>query len=269
MRKLFTNISILLILTMLLAGCVVEPVDSTTDQISEQTTDQATIPPVTDDEQTVPVENPPSTAIEDSTPETSPEPADTEETDSKLPYTQRIERFDQSIYQGPGYDYVFVGTVRERGAYTIVEEVEDGEGNLWGKLKSGIGWVDLTEIRSEDYANALISANYADENLLLHGAYHHCPGDDLEYAIPIAFRAYGKLRDVTLFGFEFSGDDYVPGEDFFTLSEMTEEMPLVAELVFPGDMSMYGIRFVDETGATHVYSIYISGRNSALILTEE
>ena len=58
------------------------------------------------------------------------------------------------------------------------------------------------------------------------------------------------------------------GEAFFTLSEMDEEMPLVAELAFPGDMSMYGIRFVDEDGVTHTYSISISGRNGALVLGE-
>ena len=192
-----------------------------------------------------------------------------EETGNTVPYTLRIERADQSIYEGPGYDYIFVDTVRECGAYTIVEEAADHEGNLWGKLKSGVGWVDLTELQSEAYANALISANYADENLILHGAYHHYVGDDSEYAIHVAFRAYGTLQNVVLFAYEFGEEYYVPGEELFTLSEMTEDMPLVAKLSFPGDMSMYGIRFDDETGSIHVYSIYISGRNGALILVEE
>jgi len=157
-----------------------------------------------------------------------------------------------------------VGIVGERGTYTIVEEVRDDEENLWGKLKSGLGWVDLTKIRAGEYA--LISANYADENLLLHGAYHHCPGGGAEYRIPIAFRAYGALRDVTLFYFDFGDEGYIPGEEFFTLAELTEEMPLVAELVFPGDLSMYGIRFTDEAGDVHTYGIYISGRNGELVL---
>lgn len=184
-------------------------------------------------------------------------------TDDALPYRQRIARFDQSIYSGPGYDYGYVDIVRERGVYTIVEESVDSEGNLWGKLKSGIGWVDLTEIRSEAYENALMSANYADENLMLHGAYHHYSSNQ-EFRIPVAFRAYGKLRDIALFAMDFGPEGLAPGADLYTLAEMTEEMPLVAELDFPGDMSMYGIRFVDEAGVTHTYHISISGRNGAL-----
>lgn len=191
----------------------------------------------------------------------------TDKTGNQVPYTQHIERADQSIYDGPGYDYVFVDIVRERGTYTIVEETEDAEGNLWGKLKSGIGWVDLTQIQSEDYDSALMSANYADETLILHGAYHHY-ANDVEYAIPVAFRAYGNLKDVVLFDIEFRDDGEFPGTELFTLPEMTEDMPLVAELAFPGDMSTYGIRFVDESGVPYVYQIYISGRNGALILTE-
>ena len=243
MGKRFAHILIILSLVLIMAGCGVEPVEpSTAPTQTSRPTETAT-----------------------SSAQPTPEPTAT----ADLPYLQRIERFDQSIYEGPGYDYSFVGVVQERGTYTIVEEIQDREGNLWGKLKSGAGWVDLTESRSEDYANALISANYADENMLLHAAYHHCSGNGSEYSTPIAFRAYGKLRDVALFDFRFSGENYVPGEVFYTLPELTEDMPLVAELVFPGDMSMYGIRFVDEAGVTHSYTIYISGRNGGLVLEKD
>lgn len=263
MTKQYRHILMILSLALLLAGCGAESVPQTsapveTEAVIEtETTLETTVPVVT----TVPAETETPT-------ETVPvtEPVETEGEGSGLPYLQRIDWADQSIYEGPGYDYVFAGTVRERGTYTIVEEQWDYEGNLWGKLKSGAGWVNLTEIRSAEYAGTLISANYAEDILLLHGDYHYCPGDEAEYCIPIAFRAYGKLRDVALFAFEFSGESYVMGGDFFTLAEMNEEVPLVAELAFPGDMSMYGIRFVDENGVTHIYTIYISGRNGALVL---
>lgn len=252
MRKRFTHIFMVLSLVLLLAGCGVEPADPSAAPSAAPST--------------APTETPrPIETVKPSV-QPSPEPTATASPDNGLPYLQRIDRFDQSLYEGPGYDYVFVGVIRERGTYTIVEEVRDHEGNLWGKLKSGAGWVDLTEIRSEDYANALLSANYADENMLLHGSYHYYPDHKSEYCTPIAFRAYGKLKDVMLFDYEFSGEDYTPGEAFFTLPEMNEEMPLVAELAFPGDMSKYGIRFVDEIGVVHIYDIYISGRNGALIL---
>lgn len=269
MRKRFANIFTILAVTLLLVGCAARPADSTTVPTEADSFSENTVPADIPAESTVPAETVPTASTEDPIIEASQEPATTERSGNNLPYLQRIERPDQSIYSGPGYDYGFVDTVRKRGTYTIVEEVVDYEGILWGKLKSGIGWVDLTDIQSEDYKNALISANYADDNLVFHGAYHHCPGNDPQYDIPIAFRAYGKLRDVALFGYEFNADGYYPGADFFTLPEMTQEMPLVAELVFPGDMTMYGIRFVDEAGATHIYSIYISGRNGALMLTEE
>ena len=275
MMKRFIRITIIFALALLLAGCrevpaapaeTTLPADTT---LPAQTTlpEETTVPVQT----TVPVETtlPPETAVPtEPVPTTAPtEPVATES--SSLPYLQFIQRADQSIFDGPGYDYALVGTVQQRGTYTIVEEAWDSEGNLWGKLKSGAGWVDLIQIRSEEYTESLISANYADEYLLLHGAYHYCPHDQSEYAISIAFHAYGNLRDVALFAYDFSDAGLVPGADFFTLAEWTPDMPLVAELSFPGDMTTYGIRFIDENGVTHIYSIYISLRNGALMLTKE
>ena len=262
---------LLLSMLLLLSGCTEEPASPATIFTVPETLTPG--PPPTEaappTEELPPPETLPPAATEAPATEVSPEPVPTVETSSTLPYLLRIDRADQSVYSGPGYDYVFSGTVRERGTYTIVEEATDPEGNLWGRLKSGIGWVDLTQIRSEEYAESLISANYADEYLLLHGAYHYCPYDQSEYAISIAFRAYGNLRDVALFAYDFSDAGLVPGADFFTLAEWTPDMPLVAELSFPGDMTTYGIRFADENGVTHIYSIYISLRNGALMLTKE
>ena len=253
MRRKYTELLMVLITTVLLTGCAAEP------------TKLPTVPTVTE-KNTVPVQTLPAIPTEVSE-ETEPQESATAVPEKSVPYLQRIERSDQSIYEGPGYDYCFVDTVRQRGTYTIVEEVRDSEGNLWGRLKSGIGWVDLTEIGSENYKNALMSANYADEDFVRHGAYHHYTSGQ-EYSIPIVFRAYGRIQDVKLYGIELNDAGLLPGADLITLPEMTEEIPLVAELAFPGDMSMYGIQF-DEDGRTRVYSIHISGRNGALILVEE
>lgn len=267
MRKFW--ILFLIVALLALVGCKAEssvpstaPGDTTAP--AETTIPVETISPV---ETTVPVETTLPAETVTPTTEASTEPAATES--STLPYLQRIDRADQSIFDGPGYDYALVGTVRERGTYTIVEEEWDYEGNLWGKLKSGAGWVNLTQIRSEDYAESLISANYADENLLLHGAYHYCPCEETEYFVTIAFRAYAKLRDVEIFVYEWRDDGFFPGGTFFTLSEWTPDMPLVAELSFPGDLSTYGIRFVDENGVTHIFDISISGRNGEVVLIEQ
>lgn len=265
MRKLL--LSFLMIALLALVGCNEEPVLQSTAP-AETTIPVETSVPV---ETTAPVETtvPPETTIPtEPEPTTVPtEPPATES--SSVPYIQRIDRADQSIFDGPGYDYGFVGTVQQRGTYTIVEETWDAEGNLWGKLKSGIGWVNLTEIRSGEYAASLISANYADEYLLLHGAYHYFSCEETEYFVAIAFRAYANLRDVEIFVYEWRDDGFFPGGTVFTLSEWTPDMPLVAELSFPGDLTTYGIRFVDEKGVTQIYSIYISLRNGALMLTKE
>ena len=49
------------------------------------------------------------------------------------------------IYAGPGYDYEYVMTLEEKGVYTIVDECyEPSSYSNWGKLKSGVGWINLT-----------------------------------------------------------------------------------------------------------------------------
>ena len=53
---------------------------------------------------------------------------------------------DTPIYEEPRFDSAFVQYVELSGPYTIVEEAYDEEYNLWGKLKSGVGWVFLQKI---------------------------------------------------------------------------------------------------------------------------
>lgn len=48
-----------------------------------------------------------------------------------------------NIRQGAGTNYKRVGEIKDKGVYTIVQE-SNGEGaELWGKLKSGAGWIAL------------------------------------------------------------------------------------------------------------------------------
>ena len=59
-------------------------------------------------------------------------------------YTLRIEDPETMIYAGPGFLSGALELVGEAGTYTIVEEALDPDGNTWGRLKSGAGWVCLT-----------------------------------------------------------------------------------------------------------------------------
>lgn len=52
---------------------------------------------------------------------------------------------DTEIYEGPSYDSGIADIIGEAGVYTIVEECTDDYGNIWGRLKSGAGWIWLGE----------------------------------------------------------------------------------------------------------------------------
>ena len=182
-----------------------------------------------------------------------------------VPYKQKVKRADQSIFAGPGSTYSWVGTTEEPGTFTITNEVRDETGNLWGRLKSGKGWINLTEVKETAKSTLLISANYADRALLDGGNYHHCIADDSEYMVQVAFRAYEKLTNISLFEI-FITEEADLEEKVFSLSEMDRKKPLVADLGFPGDMSMYGIRFTDKNGKEYTYAIAISGRDGSLEL---
>ena len=65
-------------------------------------------------------------------PEQKPEPPQFK------PYMVRVTEMALSIRKGPGNEYSPVGTIADKGVYTIVQEL-----NGWGRLKSGAGWISL------------------------------------------------------------------------------------------------------------------------------
>ena len=69
---------------------------------------------------------------------------------TETPYYQAIKE-GEPIYHGPGYHFAYNTDMSEDGVYTIMEECADEEGHLWGRLKAGTGWVDLTHIRENEY----------------------------------------------------------------------------------------------------------------------
>lgn len=59
------------------------------------------------------------------------------------PYLVRITTDDLNIRKGAGTDYACTGRITDRGVYTIVAESYGQGASLWGKLKSGAGWISL------------------------------------------------------------------------------------------------------------------------------
>lgn len=64
----------------------------------------------------------------------------------EVPYTTHLDA-SVKIYEEPDLYSRYIQSVGQDGIYTIVEEAYDDVGNLWGKLKSGLGWVMLEEVR--------------------------------------------------------------------------------------------------------------------------
>lgn len=188
---------------------------------------------------------------------------------TELPYSIQIPNPNVSIYEGPGYDYAVSGIVGTAGTYTIVEEEVDYEGILWGKLKSGAGWVDIASATSQQDSSAPIRARFADESTLSGGRYHEFIAEDSEYMVKLLFTSDEILTDVQLSLLApGSSSDYEVTKKLYTLEELTPDMPLVAGVVFYGDMTAYGISFTDAQGQSRHFAAYISGRNGSLLLDE-
>lgn len=198
---------------------------------------------------------------EQEVPEEITEPEEPEETD--LPYTLQL-RAEVSVFDGPGYDNGYARAVGEDGVYTIVEERTDEEGSLWGKLKSGVGWVNLTDAAHANARNTPIAACFADALVLHDGQYSEHIVEDSEYTVKIAFRANEDLHAVTFCSLQYGENTYEITETFFTEDELQEDTYLVVGVVFYGDMTTYGVSFLDRNGAEHHYAISMSGRNGEL-----
>lgn len=63
------------------------------------------------------------------------------------PYVIEVTNPKLSIYDSPSYSANIVGEITDKSRYTIVEEyIELGQtsiGYIWGKLKSGVGWINM------------------------------------------------------------------------------------------------------------------------------
>ena len=173
----------------------------------------------------------------------------------------------RAIHCGPGHDFEIAQTLDEDGVFTIVEEVWDEHGNLWGRLKSGAGWVFLQADGAPLYSP--IFADYADENLLRNSVHHRLIADNSEYAVHMAFFANEALCDIAFSALELTDSGMEPTATLFTLHELTPGIPMVVSAAFPGDLSAYRLTFTDASGIPHCCTVSISGMDGSLELIEE
>ena len=177
------------------------------------------------------------------------------------PIMVRIDDPDTLIYAGPGFLSEAVDLIGEAGIYTIVEEATDADGNVWGRLKSGLGWVCLT-----DPALAPIYADYAPEDF---NAFHAYWCDETDYITAIGFTPAEKLTNVE-FGLLdwFETESWQMSEVLYTMDELDPDHAFLAHVVFWGDMTTYGIRFTDADGQLRHYALSISGKDGSLVCSE-
>ena len=58
-------------------------------------------------------------------------------------YKVQIDIANLNIRKGPGTNYDKTGQFTGKGIFTIVQESKGKGATLWGKLKSGAGWISL------------------------------------------------------------------------------------------------------------------------------
>lgn len=184
------------------------------------------------------------------------------------PYLLRITRSDIAIFEEPGYDYGNVTTICAPGMYTIVDEQVDGEGILWGKLKSGAGWIDVGAAKEEVVEAEPITASFADDISLEYYETYEFLADRSEYMVKLAFLPGEEWVDVQFGLLEFRDGDYAETEKIGSLPRLSAGQALVMGVEFYGDLTTYSIVFTDEAGWRRHFAVFISGRDGSLVLQE-
>lgn len=66
---------------------------------------------------------------------------------SGCPYRVKVTADSLNIRRKAGTDNTIVGVITDKGVYTIVQEKKAIGASLWGKLKSGAGWISLDFVK--------------------------------------------------------------------------------------------------------------------------
>ena len=176
-------------------------------------------------------------------------------------YTISVDDPETMLYEGPGFLNGVVDLVGEAGVYTVMEEATDPDGNTWGCLKSGAGWICLT-----NPPLAPIYADYAGEDF---NAFYAYWSDETDYITSIGFTPAERITNVK-FGLLdwFETESWQMAEELYAIDELDPDHAFLAQVVFWGDMTTYGISFIDADGAQRHYAVSISGKDGSLICSE-
>lgn len=251
MKRAKHLLALLLVLTVLLSGCSLS--GSTPTQPTQPLPSTPTDPAPTDTQPTEPAQTQPT------------EPEDTQPTEPEGELFS-VKREGHYVFDTPSFDGAAVQGL-PAGVYTIVDRAQDDEGYDWGKLKSGMGWICLSEIQQAQEAALPIAIVEAYPELLKGenaDSFELFPG---EYCWKVAVFAYEKLTDVKLSLLNVF-DEEPQGELKWEQESLTPERPVVLQLAFPGDFTTYELTFLDASGEARIFRIMQSGRNGLIYTLE-
>lgn len=263
--KKYLAAALVAVIILLLCGC------STKDpNYTQQTTASTTLPsepteataPLNMEETTV---SPTTQATETTVPPTTEKPT------KDVPYLKSLAA-DVPIYDAPGGSYK--RDVGENGVYTIVEERYDTAGNLWGRLKSGVGWVMLTEtpvppvttpsVAAPATVIKVSTANKED----LQKDHYAAVLDQSTSTIHALLKTDFTLTNFKIYSTRFDNSGLVREQELYSLESFTSEKPIIAHISLPGDFSAYIITF-DYNGTSYVYHLGESGLDGSLYLSKQ
>lgn len=175
-----------------------------------------------------------------------------------LPYTVKLTDPGMKIYEYPDFQANpgSMDTIGQTGVYTIVEEATDDAGNLWGKLKSGAGWICLHNAQ-----NFPVSARLAEQDTVFQ---YHYDCQEKEYVTSIAMTANEDVYEFRFQKLAWDGDALQIQQELATAELFYKDCVFLGDVVFHGDMTVYGFSFVDQAGNTRYFALSLSGRDGSL-----
>lgn len=182
-----------------------------------------------------------------------------------IPYLEKVTKTTVEIMNGPGYGNTFV-QILQPGTYTVVEEMYDEHENLWGRLKSGIGWIDLTYCR--EITNIFGPITVADSDFGVPADHTFVQEGYTDWGSHYLITAAEAVTGLQLRSCEFSDKGPTPTDVLYRLEHLAQGQRLAVTLLYYGDMTSYALTYTDTAGNTRTCTMMQSGRDGSLILQE-
>ena len=181
------------------------------------------------------------------------------------PYIMDIQQLNIPSYKEPTYDSQAIEVVDKQGFYTIMEERVDDEGNVWGRLKMGTGWIDLAE------AIRTVPASVSHDVKSLRARYPIVDNVYVDGTLSVLVFVDRGVTNFSVVQIEHPwGEKAYISNTYKSLRYLDPGQGVQITMAFYGDAqeSDVGIQFTDENGVTRCFYIADNGRNNALRLVE-